>query len=107
MALEQQWQRLDRAQEDNTHLDIDGEEYGSGSYDEDGSCADKEDDRKDRDSEAEEDEPFLKYKRFAKEVVDSLSQGSSHDAQAKNIITYMAIHTKVLVNEVLEVEGAQ
>ena len=92
---EEPWQRLDAAQVDNTHLNNDDEEYGSGSYDEDGSCTDEEDGSEDEESEEEEDEPVLKYRRFAKEVVDSLSQGSSHDSQAKNVIVCMAIHTKV------------
>ena len=82
--------RPDRVQVDDTHLNDDDEESGSGSYDEDGSCTDEEDG-----SEEEEDEPVLKYRRFAKEVVDSLSQGSSHDSQTKNVIVCMAIHTKV------------
>ena len=90
MALEQQSLRQDRAQENNTHLDNDDEEYESGSNDEDGSCTDEQDDRKDEESEEEEDEPVLKYRRFAKEVVDSLCE-----AQSKNVVVCMAIHKKV------------
>ena len=82
-------------QVDDTHLNNDDEECGSGSYDEDGSCTDEEDGSEGEESEEEEEEPVLKYRRFAKEVVDSLSQGSSHDSPAKNVIVCMAIHTKV------------
>ena len=90
---EELFRRPDRAQVDDTHLNNDDEECESGSYDEDGSCTDDEDGSDDE--ESEEDEPVLKYRRFAKEVVDSLSQGSSHDSPAKNVIVCMAIHTKV------------
>ena len=93
---EQQWQHLDRGQADSAHLNDDADEGNeSGSY-EDGSYTGEEGDSEEESgSEDEEDEPVLKYRRFAKEVVDSLSQGNSQDAQAKNVIVCMAIHTKV------------
>ena len=37
--------------------------------------------------------PVLKYKRFAKEVVNALQQGQ--DGDSKNVIQCMAVHTKV------------
>ena len=44
-------------------------------------------------SSDDEDEPLLRYKRFAREVVNSLSQGS--DGETKNVIVCMAVHPKV------------
>ena len=44
-------------------------------------------------SSEDEEEPLLKYKRFAREVVNSLSQGSN--GETKNVIVCMAVHPKV------------
>lgn len=44
------------------------------------------------DGDDEEPEPVLKYKRFAKEVVNSINEGSDGD---KNIICCIAVHAKV------------
>lgn len=44
-------------------------------------------------SSDDEDEPLLKYRRFAREVVNSLSQGSN--GETKNVIVCMAVHPKV------------
>ncbi len=43
--------------------------------------------------EEEDDEPVLKYRRFAKEVVTSICEGSDG---GRNIICCMAVHPKVL-----------
>ena len=88
----QQCQRLDGRQVDATHFN--DEEDCSGSY-EDDSYTDGEDYSETEGSSEEDDEPVLKYRRFAKEVVDSLSQGNVQDTQTKNVIVCMAIHTKV------------
>ena len=66
-------QRLDRGQVDSTHLNDCEEEDGSGRY-EDGSYTDGEDGSSSSD-DWEVDEPVLKYRRFAKEVVGCLTQG--------------------------------
>lgn len=47
------------------------------------------------DDEEDEDEPVLKYKRFAKEVVNALHQ--SQDGESKNVIQCMAVHPKVCI----------
>ena len=44
-------------------------------------------------SSDDENEPLLKYRRFAREVVNSLSQGSN--GETKNVIVCMAVHPKV------------
>lgn len=43
--------------------------------------------------EEEEIEPVLKYKRFARDVVASISQ--SQGAEGSNVICCMAVHSKV------------
>ena len=52
-----------------------------------GSEGDEEDESED------EEEPLLKYKRFAKDVVNDLNQGET--GEAKNSIECMAVHSKV------------
>ena len=90
---------LDRGQVDSTDLNDCEEEDGSGHY-EDGSQTDGGDDSSSSDEESsddwEEDEPVLKCRRFAKEVVACLTQGNNQDPEAKNIIVCMAIHAKVI-----------
>lgn len=44
----------------------------------------------------EEEEPILKYRRFAKEVVNSLSQSGAAEGEPKNVIICMAVHPKVI-----------
>ena len=44
--------------------------------------------------ESEEEEPVLKYKRFAKEVVFSTCEG---ETGTRNVITCIAVHPKVCV----------
>ena len=45
--------------------------------------------------EEEEIEPVLKYKRFARDVVASISQGQS--GEESNVICCMAVHSKVCI----------
>ena len=79
--------------EDEEDEYTDGEEDSSYTDDEE----DGDDDEYESDSEAgdeeEEDEPVLKYKRFAKEVVNALHQGQ--EGETKNVIQCMAVHRKV------------
>lgn len=82
------------AEEDNGSSRGSSEYSSSGSYEEEsgeysseagsGSSGEEED--------HEEEEPVLKYKRFAKEVVSSISEGSDGE---KNIICCIAVHPKV------------
>ena len=61
------------------------------SEDEEGSSVSNDEETSSEDESPEE--PLLKYKRFAKEVVNSLSQGE--DGVTKNVIMCMAVHSKV------------
>ena len=56
-----------------------------------GSGSSEEESGSETDSEGEE-EPVLKYKRFARDVVNSIHDGGSGD---KNIICCIAVHPKV------------
>ncbi len=49
--------------------------------------------------EEEDDEPVFKYRRFAKEMLASICEGSD-GALAKNIITCMTVHPKVTASGV-------
>ena len=53
--------------------------------------------------EEEDDEPVLKYKRFAKEVVNSLSQ-SGAEGEPKNVIICMAVHPKVIALNISNID---
>ena len=61
------------------------------SEDEEGSSVSNDEETSSEDDYAEE--PLLKYKRFAKDVVNSLSQGEH--GLTKNVIMCMAVHSKV------------
>lgn len=54
---------------------------------------DDEDDDWSESEEEEEDKPVLKYRRFAKEVVNTLHQ--AQDRETMNVIQCMAVHRKV------------
>ena len=88
----------------------DGEEYtsgesgesedGSGSGSENGSYESSEggsgsgsEETETESEEEEETEPVLKYKRFARDVVASISQ--SQGGEGSNVICCMAVHSKV------------
>lgn len=66
-------------------------ENGSSSYGSTGSGSGSE---SDADSEEEEEfEPVLKYKRFARDVIASISQGQG--GEESNVICCIAVHSKV------------
>ena len=67
------------------------EESGSGSYEESESGSNGTEESSEGEEE-KEDEPVLKYKRFAKDVVSSISESPSG---GKNIICCIAVHPKV------------
>ena len=69
------------------------EVYTDGSSDDDENDDDDEFESDSDDQEKEEDEPVLKYKRFAKEVVNALHQ--DQEGETKNVIQCMAVHRKV------------
>ena len=88
----------------------DGEEYSSGdtegsgvgsssgscSYESTGSDSGSRSNESEADSEEEEEiEPVLKYKRFARDVVASISQ--AHSGHESNVICCMAVHSKVSI----------
>ena len=66
-------------------------ENGSSSY---GSTESGSGSESDADSEEEEEfEPVLKYKRFARDVIASISQGQG--GEESNVICCIAVHSKV------------
>lgn len=69
------------------------DEEGSSYTDEEESDGSESEEEDEDEEEGEEDEPVLKYKRFAKEVVNALHQ--SQDGEGKNVIQCMAVHPKV------------
>lgn len=88
----------------------DGEEYSSGdtegsgvgsssgscSYESTGSDSGSRSNDSEAESEEEEEiEPVLKYKRFARDVVASISQ--AHGGHESNVICCMAVHSKVSI----------
>ena len=78
---------LDEHSEDGSYSSGYEDENGSESGSESGSGSSGSGDS----SEEEEEEPVLKYKRFAKELVNTIS-GSGED---RNIICCIAVHPKV------------
>ena len=62
-----------------------------GRYDSDGSQSS---DESYSSSDSDEEEPVLKYKRFAKEVVQSTCDGSEG---ARDVINCIAVHPKVSI----------
>ncbi len=46
-------------------------------------------------SDSDEEEPVLKYRRFAKEVVTSIQDGTGSGSGERNIICCIAVHPKV------------
>ena len=51
------------------------------------------------DGSEEEIEPVLKYKRFARDVITSISQ--SHDGEKSNVICCIAAHSKVCLPPIM------
>ena len=71
----------DRSDTENSSSSYGSTESGSGS-------------ESDADSEEEEEfEPVLKYKRFARDVIASISQGQG--GEESNVICCIAVHSKV------------
>ena len=62
-------------------------ESGSGESDSETGSGSEED--------TDEEEPVLKYKRFAKEVVSSIHDGTGMGSGERNIICCIAVHPKV------------
>ena len=89
-AVEQLEQSANKDEEEDDDEYTDGSSY-TDDDDQDGS--DGSEYETESEEEDEEDEPVLKYKRFAKEVVNALQQGQ--DGDSKNVIQCMAVHTKV------------
>ena len=80
------------AEEDNGSSPGSSLDSSSGSYEEESGEYSSEAESSDEE-DREEEEPVLKYKRFAKEVVSSINEGSDGE---KNIICCIAVHPKVL-----------
>lgn len=73
-----------------------------GDSNENSSNAESGDEAEEREKVKDEEEPVLKYSRFAKEVVSAINEGSSGD---KNIICCIAVHPKVCSSCTLKCEG--
>ena len=71
-------------------LNVEGEEDEE--YDDEEEDDESEEESYSGTDEDESDEPLLKYKRFAKEVVNDLN---STQGETKNVIECMAVHSKV------------
>ena len=87
----------DREEYSNEESD-DYEDGSSRSSESTGSSSNSKSGDSEADSEEEEEEetePVLKYKRFARDVVASISQG--HGGEESNVICCMAVHSKVSV----------
>ena len=69
-----------------------GSSSGSCSYESTGSGS-RSNESEAESEEEEEIEPVLKYKRFARDVVASISQ--AHGGHESNVICCMAVHSKV------------
>lgn len=97
MSLLDAVEHLAEQQETEESEEEESDEEGS-SYSDDEEMGESESEEEDEDEdEGEEEEPVLKYKRFAKEVVNALHQ--SQDGESKNVIQCMAVHAKVCVAE--------
>ena len=86
-------EQLEQSADKDEEGDEDEYTVGSSETDDEDWSDDSDESEESDESEKEEKEPVLKYKRFAKEVVNALQQGQ--DGDSKNVIQCTAVHRKV------------